>query len=169
LRAEAERLKRQASLVVTVEDQAETARLLIPRKLVRAWQHASLATPRDSAVASARGWSLSTLIAGLALALSLTVGGLWLTGRLPRFGGRGAALLLLAVLALGVVGALVRADVPPGPSPRPYIPLNVPKEFAAEPLTLKGKVEVEVVPEGEVIQLFLPRSMLAPLANQKAP
>jgi hypothetical protein len=177
MKADAERLKRQAPLVITVEEKAETARLLIPRKLVKAWQHASLATPRNTAVASDRGWSLPTLAAGLALTLALTLGGLWLAGWRPGWDGPGArkvtALFLLAVLALGVLGALVRANFPPGSGP-PLSPewmrdAVAVKPIGPEPLRLKGKVEVEVVPEGELIQLFVPRSMLAPLTQQRPP
>jgi hypothetical protein len=169
--ADIERLKRQAQFVVTVEDDAEMARLLIPRKLVKAWQHASLSPARDTAVASARSWSLPTLVAGLALTLSLTLGGLRLAGWRPRWSGAGkvAALLVLAVASVGMVVALVRADVPPGPSPRrPLLPErpDLPREAVVEPLLLKSKVTVEVLPEGEVIQLIVPRSLLAPLVTQ---
>jgi hypothetical protein len=164
VKAEAERLKRQAPLVITVEENAETARLLIPRKLVRAWQHASLVRPRDSAVASGRSWSRAMVVAGLGLAVALTLGGLWLTGRWPRGASRGAALLLLAVVALGLAGALVRANAPPPRDLYLYDRRPVP-----EPLRLKGKVEIEVVPQGDAIHLIVPRSMLAPLTQQRPP
>jgi hypothetical protein len=70
--------------------------------------------------------------------------------------------VLLGVLALGLLAALVRADVPPLGALRSPQPVT-------EPLRLKGRVEIEVVPEGEAIQLFVPRSMLAPLARQQTP
>jgi hypothetical protein len=157
MKAEAERLKRQAPLLITVEENAETARLLIPRKLVKAWGHASLSRPRNTAVASVWSWSRVTVAAGLGLTVALTLGGLWLVGRWPRGAGGGSALLLLAVLALGLAGALVRANAP---VPFPSFTQPVPA-----PLRLKGKVEIEVVPEGDAIQLFVPRSMLAPLTR----
>jgi hypothetical protein len=163
-KAEAERLKRQAPLVITVEEQTETARLLIPRKLVKAWQHASLSGPRDPAVASIRGWLPATLVAGLGLTVALTPAGLWLSGGRGR--RRIAALLLLAVLALGVLGTL-RANFPPGSGPR-RSPQGIMK-VGPEPLRLKGKVEIEVVPQGDAMHLIVPRSMLAPLTQQPPP
>src|SRR5262249_22102829 len=133
--AEAERLKRQAPLVITVEEQAETPRLLIPRKLVQAWQHASLVRPPGSAVGRGRSGSRALVVAGLGLAVTLTLGGLWLAGRWPRGASRGAALLLLAVVALGLAGALVRANAP---LPRDLSLYDRPP--GPEPLRLKGKV-----------------------------
>jgi hypothetical protein len=167
MKAESERLKHQAPLVITVEEKAESARLLIPRKLVRAWQHASVARPRDTAVAAARDWPRA-IAAGLGLTLALTLGGAWLAGWRPGT-RKVTALLLLGVLALGLLVPLVRANYPPGTHPPGRVFQEGVRPVGPEPLRLKGKVEVEVVPEGDVIQLFVPRSMLAPLAPQRPP
>jgi hypothetical protein len=88
-------------------------------------------------------------MAGLALALGLACGGLWLVRR--RLQTAAVKSLLIGGIVLGSLGAFVWADVP-SPRPRPApLPLPPAKSMQLE------QVAVEVVEQGETVKLIVNR------------
>jgi hypothetical protein len=89
------------------------------------------------------------MIAGVALALSLGLGGLWLVRRQGRNATRGLALLIAAGGTLGI-STLVWANAPPPPIKPPPA-----KEVFVLPIAFDGKVNLEVTVGGDTIRLVL--------------
>jgi hypothetical protein len=90
-------LRRTVETTLTIEagPHATWTTLSLPRQIVADLQTASLpAAPAPN--------RLSTAMAGLALALALTAGGLWVVRSRGRFGLMGLALLLAVVAVAGV-------------------------------------------------------------------
>jgi hypothetical protein len=155
---------RRVSLTVEVDDRVKEARLQIPANLL----------PPAAPAAPARGagaWHLPTVVAGVALTLSLTTGGLWL---LRRGSTRRAAAagLLLALFALG--GTALLADIPPGrgrPRPQPPAPpgpagtLLLPADVRLPP-----NLVLEVVEKGDGVKLIVNKAALGkPGTSAEAP
>jgi len=139
--------------VVEVDEKAKEARLQIPRKLLPN-QRAALDNEEQDPRTGSGVSRLHTIVAGIALALALTLGGLWMVRQGGHFKGHGLALVLgaLAFLSLGGVvwaNAAVPRDIPPAP------------EKVVLPEGVKGQVVVEVVEKGDAIKLILPPSMLS--------
>ncbi|HEY8504763.1 MAG TPA: hypothetical protein VIL46_09285 [Gemmataceae bacterium] len=88
-----------------------------------------------------------TLIAGVALAAALTLGGLWLVRRDGRGPARGLAALLAAGGVLGA-GALLWANAPAPPPQPPPPPVQEGELFS-------GKVQVQFANQGDAIRLVL--------------
>jgi hypothetical protein len=138
-------------LVVEIDDKAKQPRLLVPRNL--------LVNP-GGAVPGARpgraGASLPTAAAGLALALGLMSGGVWLARR----GGRRALAAAAGALVLLGLGGVLWADIPAGPRPRPK-PVRAPEVVGLPAgVQLSGKLTLEIVPRGDSLKLVVSKSML---------
>jgi hypothetical protein len=155
---------RRVTLTVEVDDRVKEARLQIPANLL----------PPAAPAAPARGaaaWHLPTVVAGVALTLSLTTGGLWL---LRRGSARRAAAagLLLGLFALG--GTALLADIPPGGGlrrPRPPAPpapagtLLLPADVRLPP-----NLVLEVVAKGDGVKLIVNKAALGkPGTSAEAP
>ena len=160
---------RRVPLTVEVDDRVKEMRLQIPANL----------RPPAAPAAPARGasaWHLPTVVAGVALTLSLATGGLWL---LRRGSARRAAAvgLLLALFALG--GAVLFANAPiglggferppppfllpapPGPPPTLLLPADV---------RLPPNLVLEVVEKGDGVKLIVNKAALGkPGASAEAP
>jgi len=137
-------------LVVEVDEKAKEARLIIPQGFL---VNAPAQPPRGGL------GQLPTIMVGVALALALAFGGLWLV----RKRGGVAPLLLAAVALVGLGGAALFADVRPvkdarGPKPRPVGPAVLPVLATLEP------IRVETVARGDTIRLIIPPAMKAQLA-----
>jgi hypothetical protein len=91
------------------------------------------------------------MIAGVALTLSLGLGGVWLVRRHGRGTTRGLALLLAAGGTLAV-STIVWANAAP-PPPRPPQ-----KEKVVLPVAFNGQVNLEVVVGGDTIRLVLDKA-----------
>lgn len=100
------------------------------------------------------------LIAGLALTLSLSLGGAWLMRRHGR--GSGRALVLFVASSAALAGSTVAwANAPP--------PRVEPKPVVALPTLLDGKVNLEVViGGGDSIRLVLDKATFEKLKEAKA-
>ena len=136
-----------APLVVVLDDGVQQPRLEIPRKVLSNLKAAADGQDEDTRRAEALP-RLHTIIAGVALSLSLTLGGLWLVRSRRRFSG---AALLVAALALTAAGSVLGANVP-APPPPPSVPAGIP---------LADKATVQVVDEGDAIRLVASRKQLA--------
>jgi hypothetical protein len=160
---------RRVSLTVEVDDRVKEARLQIPANLL----------PPAAPAAPARGadagpWHLPTVVAGLALTLSLASGGLWLLRRgTTRRVAAGA--LLLGLFALGGAALFANAPIlgntfaqplppfaaPPGPLPNLLLPADV---------RLSPNIVLEVVEKGDGVKLIVNKAMLGkPGASAEAP
>jgi hypothetical protein len=100
------------------------------------------------------GWNSKHLMtAGVALTLSLGLGGVWLVRRQGRGSARGLALLVAAGTTLAA-STLVWANAPPPKSPPP--PAR--KEVVVLPMAFDGKVNLEVAQGGDTIRLVLDKA-----------
>jgi hypothetical protein len=140
-------------LVIEASDSVKEPRLKIPRKLLGQLRAQADHAGPDLAVNQA-GASFRTVVAGIALSLSLAAGGLWLVRTRGR--ARTGTLLLLLALALpGAGGAVLWASPPLG------------KLFGPKPAPSSSeKVIVEIVDEGETLQLTVNRTALTRLVGQ---
>ncbi len=145
----------EAPLVVMIDDNARQPRLQVPRKLLGTLK-ASADSPEDTQTGTAGLPHLHTVMAGVALALALAFGGLWLVRHRGHFGGRGLALFLGMVLCGGIGTAVVWANKPI--SKGDYDKLlgdRSPKPAAGD------KVSIEVTPNGDTVRLIVNRAYLA--------
>jgi hypothetical protein len=140
---EAEKPGKDFPLVVSVDDRATEARLIVPKKHLDA---VAAVLPNEGSR------PIRWPVVGIPVAVALALGGLWLTGMRPRLSA-GSLAVLLGVIVLGVAGVTAWAN--PAPPPMDY-------QAVVPPLT--GKVTVEVVEEGESVHLILNRDMLKDLA-----
>lgn len=136
-------------LVVEAGPKVQEARLIIPQKMLGKLK-SSLDEEGGDAYGAAGG-RMHTIIAGAALALALTFGGLWLVRRGPTGGSRNLAMLISAVAFLSI-GAAVWADRRPAPKP------EVPRT---------DKVLIEITDKGDEIKLIVNKAKLAKLLEEK--
>jgi len=135
-------------LVIEADPKVAEAKLIIPKKML-----GTLKGALDSEGADRYGSTVSpahTIIAGAALALALTFGGLWLVRKGPG-GARSLSLLIGAVTFLGI-GALAFANSGP---PRP---IEKPRW---------DKVVIEVVDNGDEVKLVVNKAKLAKALEEK--
>jgi hypothetical protein len=158
---------RRVSLTVEVDDRVKEMRLQIPANLL----------PPAAPAAPARGAGplhLPTVVAGVALTLSLASGGLWLLRR-GTARRAAAAALLLGLFTLGGAALFANAPIlnntfarplpnfqaPPGPLPNLLLPADV---------RLSPNIVVEVVEKGDGVKLIVNKAMLGkPGASAEAP
>jgi hypothetical protein len=140
--------------VIVVEDGAKEPRLEIPRQVLSTLRASGDGNEGDTRRAEGLP-RLHTIIGGLALALSLTLGGLWLVRSRRRFTGTGPA-LLLAAIAIATVGGTLLANLPPPVEPKPTTP-GVP---------LADQVAVQVVDHGDAIRLVGSQKQLGGLMEK---
>jgi hypothetical protein len=136
-----------APFVIVVDDGVKQPRLEIPRKVLSNLKAAADGQDGDTRHAALLP-QLHTIIAGVALSLALTFGGLWLVRSRRRATG---AAVLVAALALAAVGGVLWANVPP-PLPPTQLPAGIP---------LGDKATVQVVDEGDAIRLVASSKQLA--------
>jgi hypothetical protein len=106
---------------------------------------------------------LHSVIAGLAVAMAVALGGVWMVRTRGRTTGRGLALLISASLCLGI-SVTAWANVPP-PFPKKAPPSPVETSTRLE-TAFTGKVQVRIVSGDGTVQLVLPRSDVAKLAEK---
>jgi hypothetical protein len=152
---------KDAKMIVELDPNAKEARLIVPRSV--SLRRGALDTNDDTRVTEAEPAGHNHIvIAGLALALSLACGGLWLV-RKNRLNSTGLALLLVVVA--GVAGsAIVLANAPPPTSPRPLPPQPAPVANLVK--LFDGKIKIETPAEGDTIKLVVPPDMLAGMAKE---
>jgi hypothetical protein len=138
-----------APFVIVVDDGAQQPRLEIPRKVLSSLRAAGDTQDGDTRRAGILP-QLHTIIAGVALSLAVTLGGLWLVRSRRRGTGPHPALLITA-LALATVGGVLWANVPAPPPPRD-VPAGI---------SVTDKMTVQVANEGDAIRLIVSSKQLA--------
>jgi hypothetical protein len=144
---------RRVSLTVEVDDRVKEMRLQVPANLL----------PPAAPTAPARGagaWHLPTVVAGVALTLSLTTGGLWLLRRgTTRRAAAGA--LLLGLFALGGAALFANAPMFVRPVPQFAAPAGPPATLLLPAdVRLSPNIVVEVVEKGDGVKLIVNKAML---------
>jgi hypothetical protein len=148
------------TLTIEVAPGAPFTTLQLPRQVLADLQTASLPAEESPAPTGADLGRLYTLAAGLALALALTVAGLWAVRSRGRFGVGGLALLLAVIAAAGVsCFNFGRKETMPQP-PQPL------QQTGDD--TLAGSTAVTVEQE-DGIRLNLIRDELERIAEARAP
>jgi hypothetical protein len=150
-----------------VDDTVQEPRLEIPKDLLPGGLREQPAPRRG---ADAGPWRLPTVVTGLALALALGSGGIWLARR-----GSGRSLAAVLMLSLFLVGvSALWADVPVGPWPWSRgrggaPPLRAPPVQRVLPAGIKltDKVAVRVVDTGTTVKLVVNSSMVVQTANDR--
>jgi hypothetical protein len=157
-------IKQTAPLTVEIDPAAKEPRLVVPRQLIfprPGFAPRGPARPpeQEQADAGPELPRLHLVAAGLALALAVSSGGLWLARR-GRVSGRGLMVVAGAVVLSGAAAVWANVGIPrppanpvPGPAPAPAA-------------LFSGQVTVEVVPQGDSIRLIGTRDMIDKL---KAP
>jgi len=98
-----------------------------------------------------------TALAGLTLSAAFVSGGFWL---LRRNGKAGKALLVLFVFSSGLFFSPFLADLSSNEAPPPKVPPRVLETLKIDGTTANLGVDVIIVPEGDRIQLVLPKQLL---------
>lgn len=159
---------RTAEIAIEVDPEVDQATLYIPvRNLFAPPGRGGFGGQPDGAAppdepkpdqASAQP-SSHLLIAGVALALSLTLTGFWIVRRQGRVSGRGLGIFLVMGLTLGA-GAWVWGNVPPPPDlDEPEEPVPAPESSAL----YSGKVQIRFTNDGDAIRLVLDKVSLEAL------
>jgi hypothetical protein len=158
-----------APIVVVVDDKATETHVQIPRALLGqlradAGDAADPNTRRAEALPP-----LHLVVAGTALALALTFGGLWLVRARIRPTRSNVALLLVAITALAIGATSLWADIAvPKPKPKPDSG-TADAKVPANGANLTDKAVIEVVDKGDAITLIVNRDDLANVLQKTAP
>ncbi|MGE3808933.1 MAG: hypothetical protein AB7K24_30075 [Gemmataceae bacterium] len=139
VRADVPAPRPQGKLVIMVDANTKSPRLVVPKQLLNADRRRG-----DAGM-------LHTMMAGLALALAFTGGGIWMVRQ--RRGGHGTALAIVACLALLSLGTALWADGAVEPRPAPLASFD--------------NTTVFVVERGDAIQLYISPADLAKLTQKK--
>jgi hypothetical protein len=131
--------ERNVKLVVVIDDKVKEPRLQIPQSLLAGGG-------KKSADAGPR---LPTIMAGLALSVSLVAAGFWLVRRGP---GRRLAAVVLAVSLLACGASAVWANVGPKPIESKDRPTLVAMPAG---ILLPEQIVLEVVPRGDAVRLIV--------------
>lgn len=97
----------------------------------------------------------NTLMAGLLLFMSISVGGIWLVRSSKSATTRGQKMVagvLIGIATIGAAAIITRANAGPPPS---YYWRSLQKNLSAGKPT-SGSLEIEIVPDGEGVKLFVP-------------
>jgi hypothetical protein len=141
---------RGVPVVVTVDEKATEAHLIVPKKHLQN-VYALLAPEKDQPILAQRVTpARSSLVFGVPLAVAFGIAGCGLLGVHNRLGVRRVVMILALLAVAGMSGAVVWAK-----APRPEAP----------PAQYKGRVVLEVGSEGETVKMILPRDMLVPPAR----
>jgi hypothetical protein len=151
-----------APVVVVIDDKAGDMHVQIPRSLLGQLR-ADAGDAGDPNTRRAEGLpALHLVIAGTALALALSFGGLWWVRARMRTPRSNVVLLLVAVTALAIGATSLWANVPAPPPPKPK-PDSPAQEKAGPPggSVLAEKAVIDVLDKGETIILIVNSNDLA--------
>jgi hypothetical protein len=158
-----------APVVVVVDDKATETHVQIPRALLGQLR-ADAGDASDPNTRRAEALPpLHLAVAGAALALALTFGGLWLVRSRVRTSRSNVVLLLVAATALAIGATSLWANVAaPIPKEKPTTGAQDPK-VPAGGITLADKAVIEVVDKGDAITLIVKSADLAAVVQKSAP
>lgn len=141
------------SMTVIPDKNARDARLQISQDSLNELKAALANTSGDTSLRQRIVNSPTrTVIAGLCLFLSLSVGGIWLMRSAQPRGQKTVALLLLGVAVVGAAAIITQANAGPPPA---YQWRNLSQNLNANKPTY-ASVDIEILPEGYGIKLVVP-------------
>jgi hypothetical protein len=142
---------RDAKLVIKKDENAKSARLVIPAGML-----VGVAPKRVGALDR-----MPALMAGLALTAAFVSGGFWLVRR-----NRAVAAVVLFVSVVVFGASTLQADLARPPRPGVGVPIAFPATIRHE-----GNLTVDVVPQGDTMELIVPPKMIVDgkPADPKAP
>jgi hypothetical protein len=141
------------SMTVIPDKSARDARLQISQDSLNELKAALADTTANTSMSQRIANSASrTVIAGLCLFLSLSIGGIWLMRSAQPRGQKTVALLLLGVAVVGAAAIITKANVGPPPSLRWR---NLSENLSAGKPTY-ASVSIELMPEGSGMKLIVP-------------
>jgi hypothetical protein len=145
-------------VVILTDDKVTETHVEIPKSLLASLRADAGEPDGDSRRAGLA--PLQMIVAGLALTVAISLGGLWLVRYRNRPGGRTLVALLVVVTVLGAAGLVWANVAPPPPPPKPALP---------DGILLSEKVTVDVVEKGDAVRLIVPRGDLAKVLEKAAP
>jgi hypothetical protein len=141
------------SMTVIPDKKAREARLQISQDSLNELKAALANTSADNSMRQRIANSPTrTVIAGLCLFLSLSIGGIWLMRSAQPRGQKAVALLLLGVAVVGGAAIITQANAGPPPS---YQWRNLSQNLNANKPTY-ASVDIEILPEGYGMKLVVP-------------
>lgn len=141
------------SMTVIPDKNARDARLQISQDSLNELKAALANTSADNSLRQRIANSPTrTIIAGLCLFLSLSLGGIWLMRSAQPRGQKMVALLLLGVAVVGAAAIITQANAGPPPS---FQWRNLSQNLNANKPTY-ASVDIEILPEGYGIKLVVP-------------
>jgi hypothetical protein len=141
------------SMTVIPDKNAQNARLQISQDSLNELKAALANTSADNSMRQRIVNSPTrTIIAGVCLFLSLSIGGIWLMRSAQPRGQKTVALLLLGVAVLGTAAIITQANAGPPPS---YQWRNLSQNLNANKPTYSS-VDIEILQEGYGIKLVVP-------------
>jgi hypothetical protein len=141
------------SMTVIPDKNARDARLQISQDSLNELKAALANTTADNSLRQRIANSPArTVIAGLCLFLSLSIGGIWLMRSAQPRGPKTVALLLLGTAVLGAAAIVTQANAGPPPS---YQWRNLSQNLNANKPTY-ASVDIEILPEGYGMKLVVP-------------
>jgi hypothetical protein len=141
------------SMTVIPDKSARDARLQISQDSLNELKAALANTTADNSLRQRIANSPTrTMIAGLCLFLSLSIGGIWLMRSAQPRGQKTVALLLLGVAVVGAAAIITQANAGPPPS---FQWRNLPQNLNANKPTY-ASVDIEILPEGYGMKLVVP-------------
>lgn len=150
-----------SSMEIVPDAKATSARLQIRQSAFNELRATFEGTPPNALAASITRNGPRTVIAGLLLFLSVSIGGVWLarasrSSAGVRRGHKAVAIVLITVATLGAAAIITRGNVGPPPG---YRWRNLPTALATGQSTA-GPVTVEIVPDdqnsGTSMKLIIP-------------
>ena len=141
------------SMTVIPDKNARDARLQISQDSLNELKAALANTSADNSIRQRIANSPTrTVIAGLCLFLSLSIGGIWLMRSAQPRGQKTVALLLLGVAVVGATAIITQANAGPPPS---FQWRNLSQNLSANKPTY-ASVDIEILPEGYGMKLVVP-------------
>ncbi len=141
------------SMTVIPDKNARDARLQISQDSLNELKAALANTSADNSMRQRIADSPTrTVIAGLCLFLSLSLGGIWLMRSAQPRGQKTVAFLLLGVAVIGAAAISTQANAGPPPS---YQWRNLSQNLNANKPTY-ASVDIEILPEGYGMKLVVP-------------
>lgn len=140
------------SMTVIPDKKIYEARLQISQDSLNELRAAMTDTSTTSLLTGLSGSPVRTIIAGLCLFLSLSIGGVWVLRSTQPRGQKAIALLLFGIAVLGAATIVTQANVGPPPA---WQWRNLSQNLNAGKPT-HATIDIEIVPEGSGMKLIVP-------------
>ncbi len=142
------------AMEIVPDSKAYSARLQISEATLKEVRDAMNSTTASSFNNRISGSSMSTIVAGLFLFMSISFAGVWLArsraGKVVAT--KTAAVVLLSIAFLGAAAIVTTGNAGPPPS---YMWRNLPKNLN-DGRSTNAAVDIEIVPDGNGVKLIIP-------------